>query len=121
MLPIKTILSQLVKRSSLIPAQLIVLSLLLLLTGCHRSVRIALHSAGHSITVFVEGDHSIDTSPTGAVIRTQYGDVSVERSRVKLNELDWVAIPADVPVSVGISKHKRWLKAESVTIRQTSR
>jgi hypothetical protein len=113
--------SRFMTRSSFILAKLIVLCLLIGLTGCHRSVRIELHSAGHPISVLVEGNHSVDTKPTGAEIRTPYGTICIERTRVKLNGLNWTAIPEDVPVRVGISKHKQWITAGPVTTKQTSR
>ncbi|MGH7967387.1 MAG: hypothetical protein ACREIC_01535 [Limisphaerales bacterium] len=90
------------------------------LVGCHRSTSISLHSAGHPISVLVEGNHSIDTEATGAVIRTEHGSIWIERTRATLDGSHWIRIPEGVAVRVGISRHKEWLTAGNVSVRQTS-
>lgn len=96
------------------------LLLVFLLVGCHHSKRISLQSAGHAISVQVEGDHSIDAESGKAVIRTAYGSISIEPSRVTLDGAHWTRIPEGVPVRVGMFKHSQWIAAGSVTIRQSS-
>ena len=102
-------------------ANVMAVGLLLLLAGCGRSTRVVLHAAGHPIEALVDSNPSIDTEPTRAVIRSDYGTISIERSRVTLDGLHWIAIPEDVLVRVGVSKHKQWLTAGKVTIRQISK
>jgi hypothetical protein len=93
--------------------------LLLILTGCHNSSQIITKAAGHPITAVIEGTHSVDTQPTGAVICSQFAKVRIERARVQLDGVRWTTIPQDVPVKVGIFRHKQWLTAGPVTITQT--
>lgn len=109
------------KRSLSAAARMLIVGFLPLLTGCDRGARVELHAAGHPITVRVAGNHSIDTKPTGAEVRSQYGTIRIERSRVQLDGLNWTAIPEDVPVHVGISKHKQWVTAGRVTIKQETK
>ncbi len=94
--------------------------LLFAMTGCHKSTHIVTSAAGHPITAVVEGNHSVDTQPTGAVIRSQFGKVTIERDRVQFDAARWTTIPEDVPVKISISNHKQWLTAGPVTITQTS-
>lgn len=102
-------------------ANVMAVGLLLLLAGCGRSTRVVLHAAGHPIEALIDSNHSIETEPTRAVIRSDYGTISIERSQVTLDGLHWIAIPEDVLVRVGVSKHKQWLTAGKVTIRQISK
>jgi hypothetical protein len=108
------------KNSSFKLGTLAAAGVLFALTGCHKSTHLATSAAGHQITAVVEGNHSVDTQPTGTVIRGQFGKVTIERARVQLNSVRWTTIPEDVPVKVSISSHKQWLTAGPVTITQTS-
>lgn len=96
-------------------------ALLLGLTACSRSTRIRTNAAGHAITAELEGDHSIDTASDRAVINSQYGRVTVERTRVQIGDQPWTTIPEGVAVKVGISKHKRWISTGSITVKETFR
>jgi hypothetical protein len=108
------------KNSSFKLGTLSVVGALFALTGCHKSTQIVTSAAGHPITAMVEGTHSVDTQPTGAVIRSEFGKVTIERTRVQLDSVRWTTIPQHVPVRVSISSHKQWLSAGPVTITQTS-
>ena len=108
------------KKSSFKLGTLPVAALLFALTGCHKSTHIVTSAAGHPITAVVEGNHSVDTQRTGAVIRSQFGKVTIERARVQLDSVRWTTIPEDVPIKVSISSHKQWLTAGPVTVTQTS-
>jgi hypothetical protein len=109
------------KTSSFIFRTLPVAALLLALTACSKFTHIATNAAGHSISAEIEGDHSIDSQTNRAVISCQFGKITIERARVRLEDGPWTAIPQEVPVTVGIARHKRWVTAGSVAIKETSR
>jgi hypothetical protein len=101
--------------STIVPA-----GLLFAVTSCSPVDHISTRAAGHSITIEIEGNHSLDAQTDRAVIASQFGRITVESSRVQLGEGPWTKIPVDVPMLVGISKHRRWVKAGGVSIKETS-
>ena len=50
----------------------------------------------------------------------EFGKITVEPARVQLGDGPWTKIPEDVPMIVGIVKHKRWVTAGGVRIKETS-
>lgn len=96
------------------------LALLFATASCSPVDHISTRAAGHAITIEIEGNHSLDAQTDRAVIASQFGRITVESSRVRLGEGPWNKIPVDVPMLVGISKHKRWVKAGAVSIQETS-
>ena len=97
------------------------LSLLLVLTGCDRSTRISTNAAGHAISAEIVGTHSIDSKTDRAVIDGEFGQITVERARVRLKDGPWTKIPENVPVTVGIARHTRWVTAGGVSIKESTR
>ncbi len=110
----------LMKTSRLCFNTFVAASLLFAVTSCSRVAHISTSAAGHAITIEIEGNHSLDAQTDRAVIASQFGRITVESSRVQLGEGPWTKIPTDVPMLVGISKHKRWVKAGGVSIKETS-
>ncbi len=96
-------------------------ALFIALAGCKNSTRISTHAAGHEITVQIEGNHSLETLTDRAVITGEFGKITVERARVQLGDGPWNKIPEAVPMTVGILKHKSWVTAGGVSIKETSR
>ena len=109
------------KTSSIIFRAIPVAALLLALTACSKSTHIATNAAGHPILAEIEGDHSIDCQSNRAVISCQFGKITIERARVRFEDGPWMTIPQALPVTVGIARHKRWVTAGSVAIKETSR
>jgi hypothetical protein len=91
----------------------------LLLCSCNRTPPIITEGAGHAITAEIEGTPLIETQTDSVVVAGPHGRVTIERERVRLDELDWTAIPADVPVTVTIKRHKVRIAAGPVTIERT--
>lgn len=108
------------KTSSFIFRTLPVAALLVALTACGKFNHIATNAAGHIISVEIEGDPSIDSQTDRAVISCQFGKITIESARVRLEDGPWTTIPQEVPVTVGIARHKRWVTAGSVSIKETS-
>jgi len=98
-----------------------VAALLLALTACSKSTHISTNAAGHAISADIVGDHSIDSQADQAVISSEFGKVTIERARVRLEDGPWTTIPEGLPVVVGISRHKRWVTAGPVSIKETTR
>ncbi|HVV69989.1 MAG TPA: hypothetical protein VHI52_00300 [Verrucomicrobiae bacterium] len=94
-----------------------VITSVLALTACQKLTRLSTNAGGHQITAQVEGQHSLDTGTNGAVIVGEFGKITVEAARVQLGDGPWNRIPEGVPVSLGISKHKSWVKAGGVSIK----
>jgi hypothetical protein len=91
------------------------------LTGCREAEHVIFNGVGHEISADIEGTHSIDAQLTQAVISSQFGKVTVERSRVRVDESQWVAIREDVPVTVRLFEHKLTINAGRVSIARTIR
>jgi hypothetical protein len=88
-------------------------------TGCHGTKQVVTMAAGHTITAEIAGNHSIEAEPTHAVVKGQFGQVTVERERIRIDANEWVAIAADVPVAVSIQRHKLRVSAGRVTVERT--
>ncbi len=93
--------------------------LLLGLSACRPSTQISTQAAGHAITANLEGSHSLDTQPDRVVITGEFGKITVEPARVRLGDGPWTKIHEQVPIEVGIAKHKRWITAGGVRIKET--
>ena len=93
--------------------------ILLAATGCHRTTHVTTAAAGHQINADIEGNHSIESQTNQCVISSQFGKITVERSRVQLDDARWTTIPEDVPVRLRISSGKLWVNAGSVTTSRT--
>ena len=90
-------------------------------TACTNARHVILNAVGHEIRADIEGTHSIDEQPTHAIISGQFGKVTIERSRVRVEGLEWVAISENAPVAVRIVKHKLTVRAGGVSIARTIR
>lgn len=113
------------KHSHLPPLRSILCSfaimLVLALTACHKTTRISTRAAGHRITVEIEGRHSLDTGTNQALIVGEFGKITVEPARVQLGDGPWTRIPEAVPIFMGIVKHKSWVTAGGVSIKESAR
>jgi hypothetical protein len=95
-------------------------ALLLALGACSRSNHVSTKAAGHDITATLDGTHAINTQPDRAVITGEYGKITIEAARLQIGDGPWTKIPEAVPVSLGISKHKRWVTAGGVSVKESS-
>jgi len=95
------------------------LGLVMLITGCAKSTHLTTRAGGHEIRAEIVGNHSIDTQPERGTISSSYGTVTIERTRVKVDDADWTTIPEGVPVEVSISKGTVRLAAGKVTVKRT--
>ena len=109
------------KIPSTLSRTVLILTLLLALTACSKSTRVSTNAAGHEISAALEGDLSIDSQTDRALIASEFGKIIVEAARVRLGDGPWTKIPERVPVSVGIAKHKRWVTAGGVSIKESTR
>ena len=108
------------RRARIADAAVIIL-LMLAVTGCTKFTQVKTSAAGHQISATIVGNHSIDSQPSHGTISSPFGNITIERARVKFDENAWTAIPEGVPVKVSISKGKLWLAADRVTIKRTIR
>jgi hypothetical protein len=104
---------------SLVPT-LSAVTLLLALTACRESTYVSTRSAGHDISAQIEGDHSVDSETNRAIFTSEFGRITVEVTRVQLGDGPWTTIPEGVPLDLGISKHKRWVTADRVSVKESS-
>jgi hypothetical protein len=100
---------------------MLIASLLLMLgpVGCEKTTRISTAAAGHEITAVVSGDHSIDSQTDHGIISSPYGTVTIESSRMKLDDAPWTTIPVKSAVKVKISRGKVLLTAGNITVKRT--
>jgi len=93
---------------------------LLAMTACTRSPEISTSAAGHSITADIKGNGTkVEALPERGVLSSEFGQVTIERARMRVGELAWVKIQEGVPVSVAIHRGKIALNAGSVSVAQT--
>jgi hypothetical protein len=97
----------------------LLLTSLLALAGCATAERFETSGGGHRIAGDVEGNVVIESHDTHAAISSQFGSVTIERDRARIDQAGWTAIPVDVPVTTNISKHKVSIRAGKVTISRT--
>jgi hypothetical protein len=89
-------------------------------TACARKLELTkLEAAGHAISAEIDGAASIESQADFAVITSPHGRVCIEAERVRLDDLDWTAISADVPVSVRITPGRVRIAAGKVTVGRT--
>ena len=83
--------------------------------GCSKGTHVTTKAAGHEIHAVVSGTHAVDSTADSAVISSEFGAITIERSRLKLGNNKWTKIPEDAEVEVRISKGKLWASAGNVT------
>lgn len=89
-------------------------------TACTRPPEISTSAAGHAITADIKGHGTkVEALPERGVLGSEFGQVTIERSRMRVGALAWVKIPENVPVSVSILRGKVALKAGGVSVAQT--
>lgn len=108
------------KRSLVLHRSILAVALLLTLSACTKSTKLTTKAGGHAITATLEGTHSINTEGDRAVIASEFGKVTIEAARMQIGDSPWTKIPEQVPVSLGISKHRRWVTAGGVSVKETS-
>lgn len=90
------------------------------MTACTRSPEISTSAAGHAITADIKGNGTkVEALPERGVLGSEFGHVTIERSRMRVGELPWVKIPENVPVTVSIRRGKITLNAGDVSVAQT--
>jgi hypothetical protein len=93
---------------------------LLAVTACTRPPEISTSAAGHAITADIKGHGAkVEALPERGVLSSEFGQVTIERARMRVGELAWVQIAEDVPVNVTIHRGKIALKAGRVSVAQT--
>jgi hypothetical protein len=83
--------------------------------GCRPSKSVSFEAAGHSVSALIRGDHALATTPDRAVLQGSFGRVTIERSRVQVDDNPWVKIPTDTSIRLEASPRKIWLAAGNVT------
>ncbi len=90
------------------------------LTACTQTPEISTRAAGHEITAEITGNGTVvESLPERGVLRSEWGQVTIERSRVRLEGLAWTPIPENVPVAVSIKRGKLRVTAGNVSIGRT--
>ena len=88
--------------------------------ACTRPPEITTSAAGHAITAEIKGNGTkVEALPERGVLGSEFGQVTIERARMRVGELAWVKITEDVPVSVTIRRGKIGLQAGGVSVAQT--
>src|SRR5687767_13698424 len=73
------------------------------ITACTQTPEISTRAAGHEITAEITGNRTmVESLPDRGVLGSEFGRVTIERSRVQVDGLAWTAIPENVPVAVSI-------------------
>ena len=100
----------------------VVLALLMAgMVGCSNSTRITTHAAGHPISARIQGRHSIDTQDDRGVIVSDYGKVTIERTRIQVNDSPWTKIPEGAAIQLTFSKGFVSVTTGSITVSHTTR
>jgi hypothetical protein len=87
--------------------------------GCANPAHFETSGGGHQIVAKVEGAAVIDSQASHAAISSQFGGVTIERDRARIDQGQWTKIPENVPVETSISRHTVSIRAGRVTISRT--
>jgi hypothetical protein len=85
------------------------------LVGCRPGNSVSFEAAGHSVSASIRGKHVLKTTPDRAVLEGDFGRVTIERSRVQVDDGQWVKIPTDTSIRLEASPRKIQLAAGNVT------
>lgn len=91
------------------------------IAGCTKTNRITTNAAGHPISARIQGTHSIDTQGDRGVIASEFGKVTIERTRMQVNDSPWTKIPEGVSIEVTLSKGHLSVTTGSITVSHTVR
>ena len=91
------------------------------LLGCAEAKHVSTQAAGHSVNISVIGQYSVEVSDNRGLIASEFGRVTIEPQRVRLNDSSWTAILEKVPVEVRISRGKLSVAAGPTTTTVTVR
>jgi hypothetical protein len=81
---------------------------------------ISTRAAGHEITAEITGNRTmVESLPDRGVLGSEWGQVTIERARMRVEGLAWTPIPESVPVAVSIKRGRLRVTAGNVSIGRT--
>lgn len=90
------------------------------LAACTRTPPFSSHAAGHATTAWIKGAGAkLENRVDVAVLASEYGQVTIEPARVRIEGSAWVTIPEGAPVTVRIERGRISVKAGHVSVGQT--
>ncbi len=91
--------------------------LLVVLASCTRAPQISTEAAGHAITARIQGTGTkVESSADRAQLSSEFGSVTIERVRMRVEGSEWIRIVEGVPVTVGIERGRIGLRAGGVKV-----
>ena len=92
----------------------------LALVGCTRAPQVSTQAAGHAITARIKGDATkVESRPDSARLASEFGEVTVERTRMRIDGASWVKIAEGAPVTVSIERGRISVEAGTVRVNRT--
>lgn len=92
----------------------------LTVSGCNREKPISTEGAGHRITAKLEGQlKKVESRTDDAVVASEFGHVTIERNRVRIDGEPWVGIADGSAVSITIERGRTSVQAGNVSIRRS--
>jgi hypothetical protein len=92
----------------------------LALMGCTRAPQISTQAAGHAITARIKGDATkVESRSDGARLSSEFGEVTVERTRMRIDDASWLNIAEGAPVTVSIERGRISVQAGAVSVSRT--
>lgn len=92
------------------------------LTACSRQTplpQISAHAAGHAITAQIAGTGAkVEDHAEGARLGSEFGQVTIERARMRIAGSGWVRIAEGAPVTLRIQRGRIDVKAGNVSASQ---
>jgi hypothetical protein len=93
---------------------------LLAMTACTRDPQISTQAAGHKITAWIQGDGvKSESKADGVLLSSDLGQVTIERTRMRIEGEPWVQIPDGAPITVNIKRGQIALKAGNVNVSRS--
>jgi hypothetical protein len=93
------------------------------LTACSRQAplpQITAQAAGHAITAQIAGkDAKVEDHADGARLGSEFGHVTIERTRMRIEGSGWVGIAEGAPVTLRIERGRTDVKAGNVSASQS--
>jgi hypothetical protein len=93
------------------------------LTACSQKTQlpqISAQAAGHAITARIAGQGArVEDHAEGARLGSEFGEVTIERTRLRIEGAGWVRIAEGAPVTLSIERGRIDVKAGKVSASRT--
>lgn len=89
-------------------------------TACTQQPQISTQAAGHAVTARIKGNGTkVENRSDGALLSSEFGQVNIERTRMRIEGNSWVQISEGTPITLNIERGRITLNAGKVSVSRT--